>query len=561
MLNSLSVKNVALIEEMEIEFSEGLNIISGETGSGKSMIIDSINFILGQRAPKDFIRAGTDCAQVECVIEVNDNNREKVIECGIDIDDDNLLIIQRGLYENGKTICKINGKTASIGMVKEISELLFDLHGQHEHQSLLKASRHIDILDKFCGTQIEALKDELNVILKELKAIELKAAEIGGEDSDRESRIDLYSYQIEEIKNAKLSVNEEDELVNRRKILSNSEEITEKTKTALNALDGGYSGDSVTSLLGVAVNCLNRLQTLDPECTKYAEIIDNIQIQLNELVRDLHKYESNLDHDPNELIEIEKRLDLIYNLKRKYGRTVGDVLLYLKKTTEKYNLLINSGELLNRLNEEREELKTKAYSVCENISDLRKKAAASISQKIEKSLRELEMKDAVFSIIVEKKEGFTASGYDRVEFMISPNAGEELKPLANIASGGEISRVMLAIKTVLAGADTIETFIFDEIDTGVSGRTAQKVAEKLALLSGKHQILCITHLPQIAAMANMHLLVEKTSNGEKTVTNAYALNEDKIKIELARLIGGAKITNATLLAAAELRELAKKTPV
>jgi len=557
MLLSLSVKNVALITKTEMEFCGGLNIITGETGAGKSMFADCLNFILGQRPNKDFVRAGEESAEVECVIEAAEANKEKILEYGIDVDCDNLLVIKRNMTDSGKSLCKINGKTVSVGMLKDIAKLLFDMHGQHEHQSLLEAGRHISILDKFCGTDADMHKSELGVILKELRSAEAEIASISGDNSNREALLDLYSFQIKEIENANLKAGEDEDLLTRRKILNNSEEIAGKAKAAVKAISGGDSGASALDLATVGSKALNRLAALDPSCMAFAENLEKIIVQLDDLSRDLRAYKSGISHDQRELNSIEDRLDLIYNLKRKYGRTVDDILLFLEKTTEKYESLLNSSERLEALNKKHEELRQKADIICAKISALRKKAAGAISREIEKNLRELEMKDAMFSVLIERRDDFSLNGYDKVEFLISANAGEELKPLAQIASGGEISRVMLALKTVLVSADTIETLVFDEIDTGVSGRTAQKVAEKLSYLSGTSQILCITHLPQIAAMADRHFLVEKVSDGEKTTTTAITLDEEQIKAELARLIGGAEITEATLAAAGELREMAK----
>jgi len=560
MLNSLSIKNVALIEETELEFGAGLNILTGETGAGKSMIADSLSFILGQRPSKDFVRAGADCAEVVCVIEVAQANKAKIVEYGIDIDYDNLLIINRTLTDTGKSAARINGKTVAVGVVKEISEILFDIHSQHEHQSLLKTSRHIDILDRFTPPEADDLKNGLSILLKDLNAIEAEIAAISTDDADRQSRMELYAFQINEIESAGLKADEEENLLNRRRLLNNAREILNHAKAALKALSGGDSGLSAMDLLVMGNKALYKLKNLDSQCAPYAEALENIIIQLDETARDLRDYKNNLSEDPGELKQIEDRLDLIYNLKRKYGKTANDILLFLDKTKERYETLINSSERLDRLNKTREELRQKACGICARISAMRAQAANEISKKIEQNLWELEMKNAAFSVSIEHKNDLSASGYDNVEFLISANAGEGLKPLAQTASGGEISRVMLALKTVLAYADTAETLVFDEIDAGISGKTAQKTAEKLSSLAASRQIICITHLPQIAAMADRHFLVEKTPRDGKTIASAHILNEEQIKAELARLIGGAAITEATYAAAAELREMAKITP-
>lgn len=556
MIVSLNIRDVALIEAVDIEFGEGLNIISGETGAGKSMVIDSLNFILGQRPPKDFIRAGAQTAQVECVLEVSEENKSEIAELGIGIEEDNLIIIERRLMNTGKTSFKMNGKTVTVGMVKEVSSLLFDLHGQHEHQSLLKASKHIQLLDRFCGEEIIKLQNNLSALIKEYKSIISSIREIETEGSDRESRLELYRFQINEIDGAALKPREEEELNSQKKVLENTEEIMEKSASAINYLSDGAEGTAV-ELLSMGKDMLEQLSALDPECESLWEAAETVFIQLDDMIRDLKRYAENLEHDPQSLAEVENRLDVIYRQKLKYGKTVEDILEYGEKVKTKYEILLNSGERLDSLKKDKKACEQKIVKICGKISELRKKESEAVARSIEKNLRDLGMKDARFEISIERKQEFSSDGFDKVEFLISPNIGEEVKPLAKIASGGEISRVMLALKNVLADVDTIETFVFDEIDTGVSGRTAQMVAEKMSLLAKKHQILCITHLPQIAAMADIHLKVEKKSGSGKTVTQVYALDEEKSVNELARLIGGAKITDATLAAAAEMRKLAK----
>lgn len=558
MLTSLHIRNVALIEEMAVEFHEGLNILSGETGAGKSMIIKSLQFVLGGRPSEDFIRKGADQALVEGAIYVKgQSNRESVAAMGIEMDEDNLLLIRRSVTETGKTSCRVNGRVITIGMLRELASSLFDLHGQHEHQSLLDPARHIELLDKFCPPEMSDAKARLMEELKKHREYIKSLQSIGGDTAERETRIEVYQFQVDEIETAALTSGEEEQLLARRKVLGNSEMIAEKTEMALaNLSDGGNGERAAIDKLALGRSYLAQLAELDGEALPFSENIENIYILLDDLIRDVDRYADNIEHDPMELEKIENRMDLIYRLKRKYGSSIEEILSYLSSTKEKLNMLLNSEALIEEITKKKDASEKKILELCAEISQYRQEQAGIIATQVEVSLQELGMKDARFSIIVEPKEEFGPLGYDKVEFMISPNAGEECKPLAKIASGGEISRVMLALKTVLADADTIETFVFDEIDTGVSGRTAQKVAEKLSLLSHAHQILCITHLPQIASMGNAHFLIEKKTRDGKTMTHVFALDEGSIISELARLIGGAKITEATLKAAEEMKDMA-----
>ncbi len=558
MIDHLQIKNVALIENVEISFDKGLNILSGETGAGKSMIIGSINFLFGGRPNKDFIRNGEENAFVEGVFYTEDNFvLEAIKNMGIEIDKDNLIIISRNLQNTGKSVCRVNGKTITVGMLKEISNLLLEFHGQHENQSLLNSSKHITLLDKFCNTEIETIRQSLLDSIKKYKEIIKNINEISGNEKDRQTKIDLLSFQKNEIENAKLKKDEEENLLERRKILLNSQKIATDCFDALGLLyNSGSDEMSASEKIVKALGLLIDLGNLDKSQSYLAEGLESISMHIMEIIGDLKAYSQHFEHDPNELEQIERRLDTIHILKRKYGNSISEILNHYNNVCSQLDLILNSEEKLNSLKQQKKKLSIDILKHCEEISSVRKKYAKQIETQIVSNLQDLGMNNVKFEISIERKKEFSNNGYDKVEFLISTNLGEPLKPLAKIASGGEMSRIMLALKTVLADADNIETFVFDEIDAGISGRTAQQVGEKLALISKKYQILCITHLPQIAAMGDSHFLIEKKSTESKTTTNVFKLDNKKTIDELARLIGGAKITQSTIMAAWEMKEMA-----
>ncbi len=558
MLERLYIKNVALIDEISVEFGEGLNILSGETGAGKSIIIDSINFVLGEKAHKDFIHRGADKANVEALIYIDGSNVKKEIEnIGIDIDEDNSILISRTMLASGKTSCRINGKAVTVGMLKEISSLLIDIHGQHEHQSLLNPEKHIVLLDRFCPENLNDFKAKLLKKIKKYKQLLKEINEIDFNLEDREAKIEIYKYQIEEIRAADFKINEEEKLLSERKLLLASEKIRGYINACLEFL---YRSEEMSAVdkISSALNNLYDISMLDKSQKKNYERLDEIYIQLDELVSDLITYSNNIEGEPEKLDNIEKRLDLIYKFKRKYGSSIKDILKHCIETEKKLEILLNSSDKIKELSEKKSSLEIDIKKLCGEITELRCKAAKKIENEVESVLKDLGMINAQFKINIEQKSSFNQNGWDKAEFIISPNKGEELKPLSKIASGGEMSRVMLSLKTVLAKQDSIETFIFDEIDTGVSGRTAQQVAQKLAFIGKSHQILCITHLPQIASMGDNHYLIEKKSDETKTISTIKKIEKDEITDELARLIGGAEITESTIAAAADMKKMAEE---
>ncbi len=558
MLEYISIRNAALIEEAEVNFRNGLNILSGETGSGKSMVIDSINFVLGERTSKDFIRKETDLARVEALFTVVDSfDKEGFVAAGIDIEDGTVLI-SRTLNKNGRSISRINGVTVTLSMVKELSESLIDIHGQHEHQSLLNSTKHIMLLDKFCGSELELKKAELSALLNEYKAHSKKYNGLIANKEERSRRAEELKRDIDEIKKADIKEGEEEKLEKRQAVLENAGRIAELGNNAFELIYGGNGNElSAFDKLSKAGILLSELEELDSETGVMAKSAESAAAIVEDLARELKKYIGRMDIDEGEVTANEKRLNVIYEIKRKFGPKEEDVVKYLKNAEDEYDKIINSDEIIAKLNKEKEALINRVNTLCSDISALRKEKAKEIEAGVENELKDMEMKDASFRIVITPKKGVSSNGRDNVEFLISANKGEELKPLAKIASGGEMSRVMLALKTVLSDSDNIDTFIFDEIDTGVSGRTAQKVAEKMSVIGKGHQILCITHLPQIAAIGDSHFKIEKSVRDGRTVTEVTELGrEDSIK-EIARLIGGVEITKATMDAAEEMKGLAE----
>jgi DNA repair protein RecN (Recombination protein N) len=556
LIEHIHVQNVALIKDIDLYFDKGLNIISGETGAGKSMLINSIGFLLGQKPNKNFLPKGEKIAQVKGLFVIKSETVIKSLQSiGINISEDKKILIHRSFTSNGKSSCFINGKPTTISVLKEVSSLLIDIHGQHEHQSLLDPSKHILLLDIFCGLSLKELKHKLGENLKSYKATVNKINSILGDSSG--STIELLKFQIEDIENANIHIDEEEALLGRRKLLSGYSKISLNISNSLQYLEGMESYDiSAIGKVDKSFYLLKEVSSYDNSQKHITDGLENISIQLNEFCTELRKYSDNFKYDSTELMEIEHRLNIIYDIKRRYGGSVQKALEYYDSIKDKIALIENSEEQIYTLKLEKKKYANEILLHCKEISLLRAKSSTLIKTKIELLLNELGMTNAKFDIKIERKQSFGANGYDDVEFLISSNPGDPLKPLSKIASGGEMSRIMLAIKTVLASYDNIETFIFDEIDTGISGRTAVQVAQKLYLISKQYQIICITHLAQIGAMSDTHFLIEKSSIQDTTTTNVYPLNYEGSVKELARLIGGVTITESTIKTAREMRQQA-----
>ncbi len=552
MLEHLHIRNVALIKESEISFGDGLNILTGETGAGKSMIIDSLQFALGGRAGTDFLRHGEKQAQDDALFSVQSQAlTEKLAENGIAPEEDGTLLITRTLSEAGKSVCRINGSTVTVGMLKEIAEDMIDIYGQHEHQSLLNPVKHIRLLDRFCGAGFGEAMEEYKNSRRRLKDLEKQLAILIGDESQREQRMDMLLFQQEEIEAAELREGEEDALLEQKKRLSSMERLIRLTGESITLLyDGDDRAPSACDRLGDALVKLQEAAEYDAALSPLADALADGYAAVEDCARELKREAEKQEADPEELERIEERLQLFYKLKRKYGGSIEAVLEFYEKAVQELEFLSNSSEKAAELSAEKAEEEKRLSALAETLTARRRATAEQVEEQIETALHDMEMKHARFHIQIEEKADWGADGKDKVEFLISANAGEPLKPLAKIASGGEMSRVMLALKTVLVDADEIGTFIFDEIDTGVSGRTARRVGEKMRFLGGKRQLLCITHLPQIAAMADNHFLIEKESDAGETVTRVTALDEEGAVREVARLMND--VTETTLAAAREL---------
>ncbi|TDT61932.1 DNA repair protein RecN [Fonticella tunisiensis] len=556
MLLELHVKNFALIDRVDLEFAEGLNILTGETGAGKSIIIDSVNFLLGDKQSKDIIRTGEESAYVEGVFEVrNEEFNRLLLENGIETDE--VVVITREINQSGRSISRINGRTVTVGLLKQAGKYLIDIHGQHEHQSLLDEDSHMDILDSFCGESFQALKKEYRQKYADLKEIKRELNKLNADEQYKLRRMDLLSFQIQEISEANLKIGEDEELAKRKDILANSEKIISNLAAAYESLYEGEEKGCAYDLMGVGISHLESIEKYDENLSKMKTSLEDLYYQLKDIIDEIREYRDSIDFDPEELNDIEARLDLINRLKRKYGSTIEEILQYYDKIKEELSKIERSEEIIEDMNKKKDEYLKNLREIAAQMTEIRKKTALRLKEAIEKELKYLGMERAIFKVEVKEREELGENGNDNVYFTMTANPGEPLRPLSKVASGGEMSRIMLAIKSVIADVDRIPTLIFDEIDTGISGRTAQSVAEKMVLIAKNHQILCVTHLPQIASMADVHFKIQKFINNDKTVTTVQKLEYIDQVDELARMLGGAIVTELTRNHSKEMLELAR----
>lgn len=541
MLTNLEIKNIALIEELSIELKEGMTVLTGETGAGKSIIIDSVNLILGARANKGLIRYGEDKARVQALFCVSEGVRERLEAIGIEADDAEVSVL-RDITADGRSTCRINGMIIPQATLKAAAELLVNIHGQQDNQSLLNPKQHLGYLDSFAGNddQRRAYSDEYN----KRRMIQKRLDTLIGDERERAERIDLLTYQTDEIIEAALTDGEKAELLTEQSLLQNAERISGAVSEAC-ALLYDEEGINAYDAVSGAESALSRLADIGNADAVIEKVCD-VKYAIEDLVHEVRALSDGVEYSQARLDEIEERLNTISRMEKKYGGSERAVLEYLETASNELEELTHGDELTQELTQELEEAEQRLKAAAQNLTETRRKAGVQLSGEIEKELAELDMPKVRFAVSV-KPSAFAASGGDEVEFLICPNVGEELKPLAKFASGGELSRVMLAMKSILADADDAETLIFDEIDTGVSGSAAQKIARKMSALSRKKQVICVSHQPQLAVAADSHLLIEKSQHKDRTTTGISELDYDARVREVARIIDGNNPSEAAII--------------
>ncbi|MCR4442245.1 MAG: DNA repair protein RecN [Peptococcaceae bacterium] len=543
MLERLYIKNFALIEELTVVFNENLNVLTGETGAGKSIVIDAVSVLLGGRAQAEYVRTGTDRAVLEGVFYVPAQHPvyRYMEELGLEVEDQS-IVLAREISLSGKNACRVNGRTLTLGQYRGVGLLIVDIHGQHDHQSLLNPANHVDILDKFGGTEHLQLRKTVKECFNEWKTAREELDSLLAKEQERLQRIDILTYQLKEIDGAKLKPGEDEELKKEAILLANAEKIIHNVQAAYLNLFGGEKGLSAYDLVSKALANINEVKKVDPSLEKLFAQLETSLYVLEETAGELRKYRDETEFSPQRLEEVEKRLQAIRDLGKKYGPTVKEVLEFREKAQAELAMWQNSVQRAEEL-ESRVRLLREAYEEkAARLSTARKEQAKKLESKVIGELNELAMPDARFFVAITDGEG-TSKGLDEVEFLISPNPGEPLLPVVKIASGGELSRIMLALKTITADLDEIVTLIFDEIDAGIGGKAAQKMAEKLKRISKSQQVICVTHSPIIAALADHHLLLEKVVEGGRTKTLLRLLEGEERVDELTRMLGGEKQTD------------------
>ena len=555
MLSNIHVKNFAIIDEADIDLADNLNIFTGETGAGKSLLLGALNMALGARTPKDIISADADFALSELTFTgLSEKVKSMLEDAGISVEDDE-VVISKKLMSNGRSVIRINGETSTAAYIKDLAGVLIDIYGQNEHQSLLKKESQRDILDEFGQDKIAEIKKKLKEAYNGYKALKEEAAELIDDAQSRKRRIDLLEYEINEIESAAIKPDEEEELKERHRFLANARLIADGLAESHDCLNGnGRAGDSISE----AIRALSRISEFDGKLEEILNSLSDIDSCLSDVMRDISDYAENLPDDRQELEEIEERLDLISRLKSKYGNTTALIDKYFENAKQELEKLQNFESYTAELTKKLEASEKEVALLSGKLTEYRKKTALSLGEKITEALGEMNFNQVKFMIEISQKSDYHADGRDECTFMISLNPGESLKPVQEVASGGELSRIMLGIKSVMAGNDSVQTLVFDEIDAGISGRTAQMVSEKLCRIAAGHQVICITHLPQIASMADNHYEICKSVNDGKTRTGIRKLKDSEIKNELARLIGGAELTDKVYSSASEMKALADK---
>lgn len=539
MISTLHIKNIGIIEDLTVDLNTGFNVLTGETGAGKTLIIDSLNLACGGRFSKEIVRRGENFCLVELNIYLPQNENSI----------DGNIIISREIFLNGRNTCKINGRLVTVNELKEFMSKIIDIHGQNDNQTIMSKQEHINYLDNFIGKDLLNEKYEYQKLYNRYNEIKKELKENYGDEKEKQRKLELLKYQLNEIEQANLKENEEDELNNERKKIMNSEKIY----TCLTEVDSNLS-ESVIDGINLSIRALEKIEDIDDEYKNKLTDLKNIYYDVQELTRDISDLNSDVSFDESKRNEIEERLDCIYDLKRKYGNSISEIIEYKEQIKKDIYTIENLEEHNNKLKKELEDLTTKMSEKCSVLNKMRSKYSKVLNEKINKELKDLEMKNASFHVDIKYDESgnFNQNGLDDIEFLIATNVGDEAKPLIKIASGGEISRIMLAIKTVLADTDEVPILIFDEIDTGISGKAAKSVGEKIKIISQKHQVLCITHQANIAAKGDSNYFISKKVENEKTYTNIKLLNEAEVIEEIARISSG-DITKNALEHAREMR--------
>ena len=553
MLQNLHVKNMALIDEVEIELQSGLNILTGETGAGKSIIIDSIGFALGEKADKNLVRNPDEASLVELTfVEENKTILHALSEAQIEVED-GVIILSRKI-SNGRTIAKINGESVPASKLKEIASLLIDIHGQHEHQSLLQGSKHRNFLDEFAKNESGTLKDELAKAYTSYRQIQKELEEGSLDQESRARELSLLEYELHEIESANLKTGEDEELETEYRKIGNSKKIIEALQEVSQLMGERGAADAVAR----SVRELMSVSALDEDMGSLCDQISDIEQLISDFGRELSGYIDALEYDEERVSFVETRLDELNHLKAKYGTSIDAVIASMQERQQRIDKLLNYAEYEQNLKAEYEKARQDLEGLCQRLSDIRHAAGEQFKQQMIAALSDLNFLDVRFDLDFQKLDHFTGDGFESMEFLISTNPGAPLRKLKDIASGGELSRIMLAFKSILASQDEIDTLIFDEIDTGISGRTAQMVSEKMNVIAKNHQVICITHLPQIAAMADAHFFIEKNVIDNSTVTDIHLLDQEESIAELGRMLGGVEVTETVLQSAREMKELAGK---
>ncbi|MCF6094433.1 DNA repair protein RecN [Microaerobacter geothermalis] len=556
MLIELSIRNFAIIKELRISFFEGFHVMTGETGAGKSIIIDALSLLLGGRGSQEYVKHNEEKAEIEGLFELRQGHTllSLLDSYGIQMDEDDLLIVKREINKQGKSIIRINGQLVTLAMLKEVGPQLLHIHGQHEHQELLKSDKHLAWLDHYAGLSLFQLKREYRHLFDQYKALIKELKELTANEQSLIQRLDLLQYQLNEIQEARLIPNEDEILMQKKQKLVHREKIYHGVNEAYQYLSGEQKG---LEWIGQAVSSLESILYYDETLREIFESLQSSYYIMEDVASELRRYIDSMDFESNELQEIEERVHLISTLKRKYGSTVNDVLEYADRIKKELDMIQHKDLRIGELKTKIETLEKRISQKAKELTGVRKKVAQQLEKAVLKELFDLHMEKTKFSVSIISEENpgeFTSDGRDKVEFLISPNPGEPLRPLAKIASGGELSRIVLALKRLLADADQVDTIIFDEVDTGISGRVAQSVAEKLALVAKNRQVICITHLPQVASFADVHYTIIKQMTRDDTYTSVRQLTEDERIEELARMLGGAEVSDVTRQHAKELLE-------